>query len=77
MRRNRNRSVRYYPIGRFLNKDWRNGADTWTFITITKERGFVTFAYNKISSLQPDSPLLRYYSVFSFYIALTVDIFPD
>jgi hypothetical protein len=58
-------------IGRLLNGMWINASDAFDFITITKEISFVSFAYKKILSLSSTSPLLRYYSVFSLYIALT------
>ena len=65
-----------FYIGKLFNDDWRNAADA--FISITKERSFAMFGYNKLSSLQPGSPLLRYYSVFPFHILrLTIDIFSD
>jgi len=55
-------------MGRMLNDDWRNGAEAFNFISMTKERGFLLFGYNKLSSLRPVSPFLRYYTVFSFHI---------
>jgi hypothetical protein len=57
-------------IGRLLNDDWRHASDAFNFITITKERSFLSFAYKKILHISSVSPLLRYYSVFSFHAAL-------
>jgi hypothetical protein len=58
-------------MGRLFNEDWKIAAEAFNFITITNERGFPIFGHNKVSSYEPDSPLVRYYSVFSAVIALT------
>jgi hypothetical protein len=57
-------------IGKLLNVMWINASDAFNFITITKERSFASFGYKQILSLSSTSPLLRYYSVFSFLICV-------
>jgi hypothetical protein len=64
-------------MGKMLNSDWRKAEGAFNVFSINKERGFAQFIYNDILSLEPASPLLRYYSVFPSCIALTIDIFPS
>jgi hypothetical protein len=61
-------------LGRLLNKDWINAGEAFSLNLITKERSFIIFAYNKILSLQPESLLLRYYSVNFFSLCICADV---